>query len=493
MEAIALPCAAWILFPSIATLLYYLYYFRMRAEIEQRIRGRRRERGPLPSVREIAMEFGASPRTVHTVLRRLSQEGIVHAIERKGFFWGVAESLADRPVPETAEDRFAVRFLADLRQGVYHPWKALPPRKALAQIYGIGIRSVGRALEGFAQRGVLELRGRDAFPSSPTRHSPNTSVLVVVRCDPKGAFLLDTEREIDFLKSVRRELAEQELGMIRIGYSEQDGGRFLDQGGREIDPSRLRGALLGAIVSTWLVIDPLQLLGRLEPLKIPLSVWWEHAADAFPRKRFRAGLAGFNLSFGESAGTAVGRHLVAHDLLDVAFLSPYHGNDWSPARLLGLKASLHASGGTVREFVASEFHSPWDLQRRSGSTKGMHLLLDRILLDFLRNREILSCPTWVMVNDLATTAMHRLLRERADLEPHLISFDNSSDSERLGFDSFEFHTDGMVRQMLHHLANPKANLFADAPIHEMIGRLVVRSAHPLHPLERPIPSRSPGR
>lgn len=446
----------------------------MRTRIEAQLRNRRRDHGALPSVRELAREFGASPKTVHAALRGLAGEGVVHAVDRKGFFWGVDDKVGTPP-HETAEERFAARFLADLRQGVYHPWKALPPRKALGQIYGIGFRSVGRVLDRLVGRAILETRGREVFFATPTRQGPSTSVLVVVRCDPRGEFLLDSEREIDFLKSVRRELSDQGLGMVRVGYSQEDGGRFLDQAGREIDPSRRRSPLLGAIVSTWLVQDPGTLLGRLESLRIPLSVWWEHPAESFPRRRFRSGIAGFNLSFGESAGMAVARHLAANGRLDVAFVSPYHGNDWSPARLRGLQETLRAHGGGVRAFVAPEVHSPWDLRKRSGGEAGSGGLLDRILSEFLGDRELRAIPTWVMVNDLAATAMHRLLREVEGPRPHLVGFDNSSDSERLGFDSFEFHTDGMVRQMLHHLANPKAELFSRSSMHEMIGRLVVRT------------------
>ena len=426
-------------------------------------------------MRELASEFGASPRTVHLALRDLERQGVVHALARKGFFWGTPEPVsATRPVPP--EESFASRFLEDLRRGTYHPWKALPPPKMLAQVYGVGVRSVRRVVEQLSGGGILETRGRDAFLATPSRKAPGTSVLVVVRCDERGAFLLDTEREIDFLKSVRKELAEQDLGMIRVGYCEQAGGTFLDSAGREIEPQRLRVPVLGAIVSTWLVHDPLLLLERLEPSGLPLSVWWEHTADDFPRRRFRAGIAGFNLSFGESAGTAVGRFLTSRSLLEAAFVSPYHGNDWSPARLRGLERQMLACGGAVRAFVASEYHSPWDLQRRSGGRTRGPDLLERILLRFLEDPTLLDTPTWVMVNDHAAACMHRLLRKRGGPEPLLVGFDNTSESERLGFDSFEFHTDGMVRQMLHHLARPDAALFRGDPIHEMIGRMVVRSA-----------------
>lgn len=447
----------------------------MRTFVEEQLRGRRRERGALPSIRELASEFGASPRTVHLALRTLERQGLVHAIPRKGFFWGTSVPIEPNR-QETVEERFANRFLADLRQGAYHPWKSLPPRKTLAQIYGIGVRSVQRVVQRLAERGILEAKGRDIHLSAPPVKPPSTSVLVVVRCNPDGELLLETEREVDFLKSVRRELLEQELGMIRIGYSEQSGGRFLDHSGREVDLVKLRTPLLGAIVSTWLVTEPQRLLERLEPSNLPLSVWWEHAADTFPRRRFPHGISGFNLSFGESAGTAMGRFLTSRGRLDVAFVSPYHGNDWSSARLEGLREHVQGCGGAVREFVAPEVHSPWHLQRRARGLAGMSRELDRILEGFLDDPQLLACPTWVMVNDLAATAMLRLLRARGLPEPHLVGFDNSSDSERLGYDSFEFHTEGMVRQMLHHLANPKAELFSGTSIHEMIGRVVVRSA-----------------
>lgn len=449
----------------------------MRASIEESLRRRRLERGPLPSIRELAAEFGAAPLTVHRALRNLQAEGIVHGIDRKGYFWGNGASVAPSGA-ETPGHRFAARFLADLRQGAYHPWKELPSRKSIAQIYQVGARQAGQTLEGLAAAGILERRGRGFFLAPTVRNRPKTSVLVVIRCEPSGALLLDSEREIDFLKSVRRELAELDLGMIRVGYLEEGGGRFLTSDGGDLRLDRISTPLLGAIVSTWLVSDPQRLIDRLEPLKLPLSVWWEHTPAAFPRRRVRAGLAGFNLSFGESAGVAAGRHLGARGLLDVAFVSPYHGNDWSPARLRGLRNTLAAHGGRVRDFVDPSIHSPWDLLRRGGSPSGQQRLLDRLLLGFLDDPDLLAVPTWVLVNDLAATAMHRLLRQRPGLHPHLVSFDNSSDSERIGLDSFEFHTDGMVRLMVHHLENPRAELFADGGLHEMIGRFVLRSLHP---------------
>lgn len=454
--------------------LYQLYYYLVRELIAAKLRDMRREQGALPSVRELAEELGVSPQTVHKVLQDLVQEGVVHALPRKGYFWGRDGHDETLHSTETIEERFRSHFLADLLKGVYHPWKELPSRKALAQLYGVGERRVGRTLSHLVQRGILEQRGRSLFLAPPPKRAPSASVLGVVRCNPLGELLLETEREIDFVKSVRRECTEQGIGLSMLGYCEEDDGHFLDNFGREIDLSRLPGALLGALVSTWLVANPQPLLHRLSCLRLPLSVWWEHASEDFPRTRFQAGLTGFNLSFGESAGVAVGRHLAALGMLDVAFVSPYHNNDWSRARLRGLRDSLETYGGRVQEFVDVRYSSPWQL--RNLEEEGMPGLLRASLSDFLDDPRLLAVPTWVLVNDIAAVSMHGLLRESGKVYPRMIGFDNCSDSERLGIDSFEFNTDGMVRQMLYHLINPKAILFADAPIHEMMGHLILRKS-----------------
>jgi len=298
--------------------------------------------------------------------------------------------------------------------------------------------------------------------------------VVVVRCDSEGVLLLETEREIDFMKSVRRECSEQGLGLFRVGYCEERGGLFLDSHGCEIDPAHFPGSTIGALVSTWLVADPDEQLRRLGRSRIPLSVWWEHAPESFPRIRQEQGVLGFNLSFGTSAGLAVGRHLSAQGRVDVAYLSPFHANDWSRARLQGLREGIESFGGTVVEGVDIRFESPWHLRDLGGDEAGMRRMMREVLAGFLENERLRSLPTWVLVNDLTAVETHRLLRASPGPMPRLIGFDNSSDSERIGFDSFDFLTDGMVRQMLHHIYHPKAMLFTGPRVHEMLGRMVVR-------------------
>lgn len=460
----------------------------MIALVESKIRGMREARGPLPSVRELAADCGASPGTVHKALRRLAGEGTVHSLPRKGYFWGseIEGEHGASNQRESADTRLLEKFLSDLRHGVHHPWKELPSRKALAQIYGVGDRRMGRALDGLTRRGTLERRGRGFFLASSPRRSTRTSVIVVVRCDGDGHLLLDTEREIDFMKSVRREFEDQGLALYRVGYCEARGGLFLDGRGNGIDPGRLPGTFLGVLVSTWLVSDPQALLHRLARTKLPLSVWWEHPADSFPKTRLCRDAMGFNLSFGTASGIAVGRHLSELGSREVAFVSPFHGSEWSQARLTGLREGLEPHGGKVVEFVDSRCESPWQLRNMSGGETAMRLSLRERLGRFWEDPRWRTIQTFVAVNDLVAVELFAIFREHRQPSPRLVGFDNSSDSERLGFDSFEFHTDGMVRQMLHHVAHPRASLFEGPRVHEMIGRLVVRTGL----IRYPGPSRS---
>lgn len=442
----------------------------MRSRIVEVLRKRRRERGALPSVRELAREFDASPQTVHKALQELQQEGLVHAIDRKGFYWGSGLAEQTGTSTEGVEERFRIRFHSDLRQGTYHSWKELPTRQALAQVYGVGSRCVGRILRDLSERGLLVKRGRHYFPAPSIGKRGDTHVLVVIRCDARGVLLLDTEREIEFLRAVRRELSERGLEFLSLGYCGEGSGRFLNRSGIEVDPTRMPEPLLGVIVSTWLVLDPVRLVNRLARLRLPISAWWEHPSRLFPRGHFPFGFAGFNLSFGASAGSAMGRYLANLGRLEIAYISPYHDNEWSRARLQGLREHILTCGGSVREFLDSDMHSPSDLLHKGGQEA-----LKRKLTDLLKDSGLTETQTWVFANDTAAAAMHKILRDRKDLRPLLTGFDNTSDSECLGFDSFEFHNDGMVRLMLHHLTHPKAEIFSRRELHEMMGRMVVRS------------------
>lgn len=450
----------------------------MIEELCSRLRSGRQPDGTrLPSVRAMARQFGCAPLTVHRALTVLRGEGLLHALVRKGTFWGASPTVPEVPLGRT--DRRALvreRLLSDLKAGAFHPHRPLPSRSALAPIYGVGPERIGAVLAGLADEGALVRRGRSYVLPPPPRRGDQGTVLLVARCDRDGALLLETERQTDFVKSVQREGRELALRIVVAGwYDEGPRSVFLDQDGRELDPRKSPGLLLGCLVSSWLVREPRTLIARLRSLRVPISVWWEHPREDFPRGVQGRDLTGFDISFGPSSGIAVGRQLRARGEGSVAFVSPFHASSWSQARWDGLREGLRGSGISVEAFVHTDAGSAHEFHTREGGVPSGERALGEVLGSLLEEMLPERHDTWVVVNDHAAGILLSQLRSRGIPRPRIVSFDNSSISDALQFDSFEFHTEGMVRQMFYHVLHPRSPLFRGGGLHEMVGRLVQRT------------------
>ena len=453
----------------------------MESLLEEMLRHRGPQGSPLASVRSLARLCGRSPQTVQKVLRLLNDQGEIHSMPRKGSYWGTTPATPATPAIPVVRSidpaaKARERLLSDLRCGAYHPHRDLPPHQFLSQIYGVSARSIGRLLEGFVETGILERRGRAHVLSQPGRPPSHGTILLVSRCDVHGQLRFDSERETDFMKSVHREGRERNLRIVVAGWHQDDGGRFLDQQGRELRPESLPGVLLGAIASTWLVQEPRRLLERLWRLHHPVSVWWEHPKASFPAPSpKRPSTVGFNLSFGPAPGITVGRHLRALGYREIAFLSPFHASEWSRMRLLGLREGLADGGAIVEAFVDERFESAWHYRQAAHDDQAGEAMVRQVMQDMVEKARARGIPCWVVVNDHVARIALETLRERGWPRPHLVSFDNSSVCDGFQIDAFEFHTEGMVRQMIYHLLQPKAHLFRQGGLHEMVGRLALRS------------------
>ena len=369
------------------------------------------------------------------------------------------------------------RFLSDLRCGAYHPYRELPSQQALSQIYGIAPRRMSILLEELVESGIVVRRGRRHALAAAHPAATRSTVLVVSRCDGTGKLLFDSERETEFIKSIQREGRRQDLRIVIAGWHEEPHREsFLDQRGLELRPEILPGILLGTIASTWLVREPRRLLKRLWELKVPVSAWWEHPRDLFPRRGSgHPSTVGFNLSFGSSPGIAVGHHLRQLGYREIAFISPFHASEWSRLRLEGLREALAGSTASISTFVDTEHANAWEFHQETGSIDKGERRIGTILGGFLDRPDLLRHTAWVAVNDHTALKLLELLRERNLPRPYVVSFDNSSICDAFQIDSFEFHTEGMVRQMLYHLLHPGAKLFREGGLHEMVGRMVDRN------------------
>lgn len=449
----------------------------MRERIERALFEGRRRGGKLPSVRELARRFGASPQTVHKAIANLAARGVLHVLPRKGAFWGATPDPEPGnllKIPHWMQVR--ERLLDDIRKGAFHPHREMPSRKEMAGLYGIPRKRLSALVDEFVSSGILRRSGRGLTLPPPLARPSQSVVLAVVRCDARGRIILETEREADFLKSLRREALEQDARVNVVGYHESEGsGTFLDPRGGACRPQDLPGVVVGCVASTWLLRDPLAMIRSLQPIKVPIAVWWEHPRDRFPARWPRESpLAGYDLSFGKSPGIEVGRRLLAEGFREVAFVSPYHGNDWSRSRLEGLREAMGTEGGVVTDFVSEAFHSPWHLRSGSEGDPEGDMVLGRILGGFLEDPALSASPAWVVVNDEATAMLLDLAAERGIRIPRLVSFDGGSLSETRRFDSFEFHNDGMVRRMFRHIFHRRPLPTNVPALEEMVGRLVLR-------------------
>lgn len=433
---------------------------------------------PLPSIRQLAAHFKVSTTTVHKALRKIQQQGKIFCIPSKGFFWGA--KLESTPIPRVLTtskfEQARAHLFSDFQCGVYHPSNPLPTQQALSQLYQLSPSRIGVLLRNFMQIGVLTREGRSFFLATPHSDHSHATVLVVSRCNAEGQLLFDSERETDFMKAFQRERMRLNLRLEVAGWFEDSShnGKFLDQNGKDFQMQSIPGVLFGAIVSTWLMRSPICVLKNLWKLNVPVSIWWEQPRELFPRPdRSRPSTVGFNISFGQSAGIAVGRHLNRQGYKSIAFISPFHASEWSLNRLTGLQNGFCQLTNTINVYTDSRYESAETFHKIAGVEVGERMIR-QILSSFIDETDLMREAVWVTVNDHTALILIEILKERGLARPSIISFDNSTIAESNRIDSFEFHTEGMVRQMFYHLQHPGAILYQDQGLHEMVGRLVIR-------------------
>jgi DNA-binding transcriptional regulator YhcF (GntR family) len=455
----------------------------------------RKPQAPLPSIRNLARHFGVSINTVQRALRILSAHGDAYGVPGKGYYWGTGPAPAPSLPPRKTDGpgRIAEALKEDLRTGALEPFARLPAQKAMADRYRISTRTLRKALLALEADGVLDRHGRTYRFKSASPAVPGSFVILVTRCDISGRLILDSERELDFLKAAYMETRALRLELQVIGFG--PGGRLLDRQGRKVSPTPGGRPVLGFLVSTWLIPDIHGILASLRPYHLPISIWWEHSPESLSRTRLPRNIVFFNLSFGERPGAIIAETLLGLGHTHVLFLSPFHASAWSRQRLEGLRNRiLKAPGGRVMAVADASHASPWSFQEEAwkefGGGNGALAADDpKVLRRKSRNlarrvKDMLAeaaaaaeATAWVCVNDEVAEIVSAYLRTRdrktrdGRPAPYLISFDNSAASYRLGIDSFAFDSGAMVREMLFHLTRPSAAVFPGRGLIDLDGRV----------------------
>lgn len=429
----------------------------------------------LPSVRSLAKSFGAAPGTARSALAELCDDLRAYAVPGKGCFWGKRPELELPELPESQSESLARKFREDWNSGYLKPDAKFPMMKELCARYDVSLPLLRRFLTQKVEAGALVRLGHGRYRFAHSKTPENDGeVLLVTRCDRSGYFPSASERETEFLRSMYRRAAENNLKLRLIGFHEAS-GMLLSRSGEPCSLSDFPH-VLGAVISTLLVRNSSDILTLFRSVTYPVSVWWEQPPGEFPKFLKGHRWAFFNATFGTFPGKIVGDFLKKRGCSSVAYISPYHASSWSADRLLGLMES----GLSVTAFTDAEFASPWDfreLARKGGGTDSVEMRARALCEQKLKSiaKDIPPFDAWVCVNDEVASILQEL-SERGDVPraPYMVGFDNSEESYLMRLDSFEFNIDTMVSQALFHLLSRNADSEFSGELREIHGSVIVK-------------------
>ena len=427
----------------------------------------------LPSVRLLIQMFRTSSATVQHVLKQLETEKQIVKIQGKGCFFGETYPLEKIPIKKSTQEIIEENFRTDFQKGFFKNNQSLLSIKEFAARYNVSENNIKKFLTKKTEENFVKKEGRSFYLNIPKAKNETyvfSEILFVTRCNSLGGFSAESERELEFLRHVYKKAGSSRYKLTLLGIDESK-NKLIDRNGK---PHTLRDFphVVGAIISTLLVLNPVPCLNLFESVKYPISVWWEHPLNAIPKTLLnKSNWHFFNSTFGESSGTELGLFLRSRNNTRISYISPYHNSSWSKDRLAGLKKS----GLEVVAFTDNEMASPYDFKQlaRSFSKKEQTEIVARNLLKQKLKKLVRDLNTeypLVCVNDASASALLELQEENEiKLPSYLISFDNSLESYLLRLDSFDFNTETLVEQMFSALNNPQ--IFKEKEINEIRGKV----------------------
>jgi DNA-binding transcriptional regulator YhcF (GntR family) len=428
----------------------------------------------LPSVRALAARWDLSPNTVQGILREARARGWIET-RAGGGSWaaGRMPRPPERP-PRPGAEAIAETIREEIRSGGWGSGERLPPPKDLAARRGVHPATLRKALGRLVDESVLERQGRAWRVARPRRRADGAPpvLLCLGARDPEGGLRLDTDREWDFWREIQAEATRNGLHP-------------------EVHP--WEGALpapasrpIGAVVSTWHLPDPYPLLSALHRHRLPTAVWLEHPLLSSERLPAGSPWLGFHdLAYGRESGDVLGSHPAIRRHKRIAWISPFHGSEWSRNRLEGLRRSLPAE--TVLHESLGPWVSEWDFQEAVWKDPGVWRRLrldgvgrptpiarlaapimaaigrDRLLERFTPALEAAlasESTLWVAASDLVALGCLGWLAARGIRVPRdiaLAGFDDSREALHHGLTSVRFDTQAMARAMVRQVLSPEGD------------------------------------
>jgi DNA-binding LacI/PurR family transcriptional regulator len=383
------------------------------------------------------------------------------------------------------------KILAGIEQGLYPSQSVLPSPKELSALWNVHVDTIRKALRQLEADKIVQRQGRRYFPAKPQR-SPKwtrqSTLLCIGQQAPSGGLQMDSDREVDIWREVQSEAARQGLAIRPVPWT-----GTLPSLGKEV---------LGAVVSTWHVRDPHDLLKALAARKVRNCILIENNVE-LPGARWKshAAFRFHELGYANEAGFAMGKHLRELGHKKLAWISPFHGSKWSQNRLEGV---CQGSGLPVEPFVWNEPLSEWDfLGPVWDDPRSWQLSLDDFDLEWslssshpmsgifeatawsrlmnafapqLQAALASGATAWVACSDTMAALCLRWLQRQGDPTRQRISvcgFDDTRQALRDDLTSYRFDATAMARSMIHFLLGTQPG--GGRVIHHP-GQLVVRGS-----------------
>lgn len=447
----------------------------------------------LPSVRALAARWKRSPATVQKALREARDLGWIETRPGGGSWAAGRMPRAIAPARRRNADTLAVGLREEIRSGRWGGGERLPPPKDLAARQGVHPATVRKAYGRLAGEGILERKGRAWLVAKPRSRGGGTRprLLCLGAGDPAGGLRLGSDREWDFWREIQTEATRNGLHPdVRIWN-----GRLPGAGDRPV----------GAVVSTWHLPDPVPLLSALHRARLPAAVWLENPILSPSRAPFRSPWLGFHdLAYGRESGAVLGSHPAIRRHKRIAWISPFHGAEWSRNRLEGLRRGL-PEGALAHEALGPwtsewDFHDPvwkdarvWRSLRLEGLVRSSRIAdlaapvieaigRERLFARFSPALEAAlasGCTLWVAASDwIASGCLDWLAARGVKVPDHLAmaGFDDTREALRHGLTSVRFDAQAMARAMVRQAL---AGEVARSRAISYPGTVVARASTPL--------------
>jgi DNA-binding LacI/PurR family transcriptional regulator/DNA-binding transcriptional regulator YhcF (GntR family) len=448
----------------------------------------------LPTVRDLAAHWQIPPSQIQQVFQQARLLGWIVTRDRSGS-WAAGQAPKPVMLPERNNSATVANALhSGVQAGQWGSGEKLPAPKMLAAQQGVHPATIRKALQALVSEGILERQGRTwsvAHPRNPRSKQMRQSVLWCIGApDTAGGLRLGSDREWEFWREIQSEAMRNGLNTLHLAWK----GRL----------PRLRYQPIGAIISTWHLENPHSLLSALQRAKLPSAIWLENPQLSTGRPTQQTPWLGFHdMAYGKEAGTLLGKHPLVRKHKRIAWISPFHGAEWSRNRLAGLRSALPDSI-SIHEALG-HWVSEWDFQTsvwheneiwKHVNWKGMELKgddpelvrpmveaigINRLFQQFSSTLEAAlasKATLWIASSDQVGLKCLDWLADHGIQVPKdlaMIGFDDTREAFRRGLTSFRFDAQAMARAMVRQVLLPgKQN--AQAIHYE--GTLIVRDSTP---------------